>query len=315
MSDTAVVRRNADQAIMAMATAQHGMVSRAQILHAGLTNKVIDVRVRNGFLSRVHRSVYRVGPVTGPQAREMAAVLACGAGAAVSGRSAAVLWRMLGRAREEAPVEVIVPSRRPLPAGVMVHHVRTVRAGEITTIDNIPVTTPARTLFDLAAAGHEREVEHALAEALLQRIVTRSDVLALASDHAGRAGARQLRELIEADEAPGVTRSEAEERFLALIRTAQLTLPSTNVPVAGYEVDFLWRKERLVVEVDGRAFHARRRRFESDHRRESVLVAAGLRVMRVTWNQIVNEREALLARVARALAMPVQAWTVPLPPA
>ena len=172
---------------MARAVSLHGMVSRAQMLHAGVTNKVIDARVRNGFLCRVHRSVYRVGPVTGPKAREMAAVLACGAGAAVSGRSAAVLWRMLERAREEAPVEVIVPSRRPLPTGVVVHHVRTVRAAEITTIDNISVTTPARTLYDLAVVGNERDVEHALAEGLLQRIIKRDVVLALVNDHTGRA--------------------------------------------------------------------------------------------------------------------------------
>lgn len=113
-----------------------------------------------------------------------------------------------------------------------------------------------------------------------------------------------MRALVEAQHAPGVTRSEAEERFLALVRRAKVAAPVLNVAIAGFKVDFLWRAEKLVVEVDGRAFHTSHRRFESDRSRDAVLVAAGMRVMRVTWNQIVREPEALVARVAQALVRP-----------
>jgi very-short-patch-repair endonuclease len=111
--------------------------------------------------------------------------------------------------------------------------------------------------------------------------------------------------LVEAESVPGVTRSEAEERFLELIRKSKLGNPMTNAELAGYRVDFLWRHERLVIEVDGHAFHSSRARFESDRMRDAVLVAAGMRVMRVTWQQIVHEPEALVARVAQALVRPL----------
>jgi very-short-patch-repair endonuclease len=84
-------------------------------------------------------------------------------------------------------------------------------------------------------------------------------------------------------------------------RKAQLREPEVNVRMEGYEVDFLWRVERLVIEIDGRAFHSSDRSFENDRRRDAVLLAAGLRVMRVTWRQIVREPEALLVRLVRAL--------------
>ena len=87
-----------------------------------------------------------------------------------------------------------------------------------------------------------------------------------------------------------------------LMRKTQLRDPEVNIRVEGYEVDFLWRDERLVVEIDGRAFHSSDRTFESDRRRDAVLIGAGLRVMRVTWRQIVEEPEALLVRLALALS-------------
>lgn len=104
------------------------------------------------------------------------------------------------------------------------------------------------------------------------------------------------------DAQPALTRSEAEERFLALVRKARLPDPAANVTVGGYEVDFFWDFGGLVVEVDGFAFHSSARMFESDRRRDADLAAAGVRVMRVTWRQIVSEPEALLVRLAQALA-------------
>ncbi|HSR42149.1 MAG TPA: DUF559 domain-containing protein, partial [Longimicrobiales bacterium] len=101
---------------------------------------------------------------------------------------------------------------------------------------------------------------------------------------------------------PALTRSEAEERFLGLVRKSGLVAPEANARVAGYEVDFLWRAHRLVAEVDGYRYHSSTAAFEGDRRRGADLVAAGLRVVRVTWRQLVEEPQGVVARLAAALA-------------
>ncbi len=288
---------------MTLAARQHGLVTRVQLLHAGVAPDVVDRRLRAGQLRRVHGGVYRVGPLEAPHYREMAAVLACGDSAAVSHRSAATLWEILPRRGDGLPVEVIVArgraGRRP---GIRVRHIRTLRADEVTRREGIPITTPARTLYDLAGVATHRQLERSLAAALEQGLTTCSQVLSLLVHHTRGPGKSKLRALLEPGSRLAFTRSEAEERFLALIRRAQLREPEVNVTVEGHEVDFCWRAERLVVEVDGRAFHSSDRSFERDRRRDAVLVAAGLRVIRVTWRQILSEPEALLVRVAQALA-------------
>jgi very-short-patch-repair endonuclease len=220
--------------------------------------------------------------------------------------SAAGLW-LPARVRGGEPVDVAVFRGRAAPRpGINVRTMHSLRRDEITVHDGIPITTPARTLYDLADAAGERELERMVVKAFAQRLVDRSGLLALLDRHAGRPGATRLRAIIEAGSGHAPTRSEAEERFLALIRKARLHAPDVNARVAGYEVDLLWRAERLVVEVDGRAFHTSGRRFESDRRRDADLLAAGVRVMRVTWQQIVSEPEAVLIRLAMALARPAE---------
>jgi very-short-patch-repair endonuclease len=117
-----------------------------------------------------------------------------------------------------------------------------------------------------------------------------------------RARAGRLRALAGVDRPTSLTRSEAEEALLALVRRARLDRPLVNVKLAGHEVDFLWREERLAVEVDGYAFHSGRGSFERDHRRDLELRAAGFAVMRVTWRQLVEQPEFVLVRLAQALA-------------
>jgi very-short-patch-repair endonuclease len=100
------------------------------------------------------------------------------------------------------------------------------------------------------------------------------------------------------------TRSAAERRMLSLIRKAGLPEPETNARVGGFEVDFLWRSRRLVVEVDGYRFHSDRAAFENDRRRDAALVALGYRVVRVTWRHLCNEPIATVARLAAVLTSP-----------
>jgi very-short-patch-repair endonuclease len=176
----------------------------------------------------------------------------------------------------------------------------TLRIDEITTVGCIPVTTVARTLLDLAFILPHADIERAVEQALSKRLTTRADVLSVLNQHARTPGAARLRSLIASDE-PAFTRSEAEARLLTLIRKARLARPEVNVMVAGYEVDFFWRSQRFIAEMDGCAYHSSHRKFESDRRRDAVLTVAGIRVIRVTWQQLANESEALIATLAQAL--------------
>ncbi len=301
---------DADAVIAALAARQHGVVTRAQLGEAGVAPHLVDWRMSRGRLRRVHRGVFLVGPVEVPRAREMAAALACGPAAVVSHRSGASLWGLIdGRARP-AQAEVIDPvgdCRRP---GITVHHIRTLRREEVTRLEGIRVTTPERTLYDLAGVASARELERWVAEALARGLTRERRIQRLLERHPRGPGSRLLRDLLD-EGAPARTRSEAEERFLALVRTAGLPRPEVNVRVAGLEVDvhaaglevdFLWRAARLVVEVDGRAYHGRGRAFERDRLRDATLAAVGLRVVRVTWGQLTREPLAVVARVAGALA-------------
>jgi very-short-patch-repair endonuclease len=277
---------------------QHGVITRRQLLAAGVTRDVVDGCVRRRELRTVHAGVYQAGPVAGPRAREMAAVLACGG--VLSHRSAAVM-RQLAAAPAGDPFDIAVQAgRRVVRPGLRVHRC-VLDAGDVEEIDGVPVTTLPRTVFDFAGVATAREVEQALAIAertapkLLERLQQ------LLHRHPARRGTRMLRELLRRG-APALTRSAAEELLLELIRSAALPEPETNVMVHGHEVDCYWRAARLVVEVDGYAWHGTRRAYVRDRQRDSVLVAAGIRVLRLSWQQLTRERDRTLVQLALATA-------------
>jgi len=290
-----------DERIDQIAAAQLGLVTRAQLLAAGVSRHAIARRVATRRLRLLHRGVYRVGPVVAPYTRELAAVLACGPDAVVSHRSAGWLWRIVPDPGDAMRVDIILRNgdrgRRP---NIRVHRMR-LDADDVTVRDGIPVTTPGRTLLDLAATLPLRELERAVAEAERANLFDHRDLACLAGRYAGRPGAPKLRRLLARDAPPAFTRWEAEERLLALVRKAQLPAPEMNVRVADHEVDFFWRRERLVVEVDGFAFHATSRNFEQDRLRDARLAAIGVHVVRVTWRQLTREPEATLVRLALTL--------------
>lgn len=237
---------------------------------------------------RRFRGIYQVGPVTAEHGRDMAAVLACGGTALLSHHSAAALWKVRPQHDGDVHVTVSGHDQRSRP-GLRVHQSLSLNAA---VLDGLPLTTPARTLRDLATCLPQHQLDRAVEEAQVLRLTTREELLQL---DGSRALARALH--IE----PSLTRSEAERRLLDLVRAARLPRPETNVRVAGHEVDFLWRDHKLVVEVDGFAFHATRAAFERDRARDADLQAAGDRVIRLTWRQIVEEPHAVVARLARLM--------------
>jgi very-short-patch-repair endonuclease len=280
-----------------LAGRQHAMVTVEQLAAAGIGRAAIAHRVAKGWLVRVHRGVYLLGPLRTPYSELMAAVLAYGRGTVLSHQSAAVLWRLRPPAPGPSHVIVTGPGAHSREA-IRVHRTR-LHPDDASRRHGIPVTSPARTLLDLATAVPQRDLDRAVNEARVLRLVTDRSLNEQLSRHPRRRGTAALKEALPTD--PKLTRSEAEKRLLELIRKARLPEPETNARINGYEVDFLWRAHALVVEVDGYAFHSSRRSFEQDRRRDRALLACGLRVMRLTWHDIIDERDALIAELAAAI--------------
>jgi len=287
--------------IATLATMQYGVVSRAQLLAAGIGPGAIETRLKRHQLHPLHRGVYAVGHTAlVPLAREMAAVLACGPSAVVSHYAAGSLLRLLESAVDI--IDVTVPRTNRRRPGIRVHRSRSLAAEDVCVHRGLPVTAPARTLLDLAEVATARDLERAFDEAVTKELTSHAALIAVVERSRGHRGTGKLRDLLTRTDEPSLTRSEAEERFLALVREAGLPTPAVNVQMAGYLVDFLWRDQALVVEVDGYRFHSSRSAFERDRRRDADLNAAGFRVIRITWRQLVEEPLAVIARIARALA-------------
>lgn len=289
-----------DWAIAALAGAQGGVISREQLLILGLSGAAIDHRVRAGRLHPVHRGVYAVGHrVVSAEGRWMAAVLACGGGAALSHESAAAAWEIRRADAGSVHVTAAGHTGRRRRAGIHLHRTRSLPPVELTTHRGIAITTPARTLLDLAADGlRGRPLEQALDRAELLRLDF-ADLRAALEAHPTRSGSPALRALLSRYTAGStVTRSELEERFLALCDRYAVPRPNVNTCLeGGIEVDFVWPAARLVVEVDGYAFHRSPAAFEQDRARDVALVLTGYRVLRFTWTQVTRRPR----EVARAL--------------
>jgi very-short-patch-repair endonuclease len=291
----------ADAAVVAIAARQQGMIATSQLAAAGLDGGAVARRCASGWLTRRHRGVYQVGPIAGPLAAEAAALLACGRRAVLSHRTAAGRWALLILAEGE-PVEVTIAGRDPgKHRGVRTHRVRSLVAEDVTRLNGMPLTSPARTLLDLAWSVSAVALARLVEEAQLKRLVSPADLRRALERGHGRPGAPRLRAVLGADEEPALTRSEAERRLLALVRAAQLPAPRANALVGRHEVDLLWPQQRLVVEVDGFAFHSSRAAFERDRRRDAELQASGHRVLRLTWRRLVEEPEAVVAQLAALL--------------
>ena len=293
-----------DEAIAALATRQNGLVALSQLLASGIPRAAIGYRVRAGALKVVQVGVYQVGPVQDANSRERAALLACGAHAVLSHRTAAVPWKLLSPPKALLPVEVTsLGSRRRRRPGIIHHRTKAFEPGDVVELDRLPLTAPIRTIVDLASVLVPHELEQALARAEREGLLRRSDLEARVARLDRRRGAAVLRALLRDAVGPAFTRSVAEERLLALVRKSRIARPATNVRVADLEVDFFWPNERVVVEVDGFAYHGSNRSFERDRARDADLSAIGVQVVRVTWRQLMDESEAFPVRLAQTLAV------------
>jgi len=294
----------ADRAAAAVARGQHTAITFAQLVAVGHTRASIRHRVASGWMRRQHRGVYLLGAVDPPLARAMAAVLALGDGALLSHHPAAVLFGLRPSPAQEMHVTVVKRNASG-PPGVMVHRLCHLHPSDITRRHGIPTTSPARTLLDLATQVSQRDLDRAVNEARVQRLVSELSLNAQFARYPHHRGTLALKRAT-LDE-PKLTRSEAERRLLELIRAARLPEPETNVMLHGHEADMLWRDLHLVVEIDSFQFHSTRAAFERDRRRDAKLQTAGYRVIRVTWRQITDHAAEVVATLARASASAVKA--------
>jgi very-short-patch-repair endonuclease len=281
-----------DLQIGRIARVQHGLVTTAQLVDAGMTTSAISKRARRGRLYRVHRGVYSVGhEVVNEQQRWMAAVLACGPGAALSHGAAAVHWGLLRPLEGPTDITVHTHNGRKRQRGIRIHRCATLGAGApfrttgsqkrpgplVTVRDHIPVTTVARTLEDLKRST--------LRPSLVRRAIRQAEFLGLALGEIKTDG----------------TRSDLERYFLRLCRRYGLSPPEVNVEIDGMTVDFLWRDKWLVVETDSYATHGGTIAFEDDHERDLRLRRLGYSVHRFSERQLDAEPAAVIEDVVRAL--------------
>jgi very-short-patch-repair endonuclease len=275
------------------------VIRRRQLTALGLGDRAIENRLRAGQLHRIYQGVYAVGHTRLTQeGRFLSAVFACGDRAVLSHNSAAVLWKL--RPPKGPRVDVTVPSggTRARRGAVIVHR-SPLPNEDVTVHDAIPVTTPERTLVDLADCSTRRELERAVGEALYLGM----DLSSL-RPLPGRRGAGVLAAVLQIH-APGTTRtrSELEEVMLALCREHGLPEPLVNQRIEGYEVDFVWPDARVIVETDSWSAHGRRTTFESDRLRDAALQVAGWRVIRITWRRLTREPGAVAAQLAALVAV------------
>jgi hypothetical protein len=291
-----------DRLIAALAEAQHGVVSLAQLRALGMTASAVRMRVAAGKLHRVHYGVYAVGhPLLTPKGHLMAAVLACGEGSMLSHQTAGAHLNL--RPTQRAKVDVTAPGRSGKSrTGIQVHSAKTITPADVTVMDRIPCTTWARTLLDLAEVLHPRAVEKACDRAEQLKIFdlrALDDVLRRAD---GRRGARVLHEILRSYRiGEDYTRNDLEDALLAICPEAGVPPPRVNywIPLPGGDVegDFVWVERKLIVETDGDATHGTHQGRENDHRRDRRLRKAGWQVERFTWREVFHDR----ARVVREL--------------
>lgn len=300
-----------DSLVHRLARRQHGAVSHWQLIALGVSASAIDRRVADGRLRRIHRGVYAVGELD-RRGRWMAAVLACGEGALLSHRDAAMLWNL--RETNRRAIDATAPGARRRSRPRITVHGAALHPDDRVEVDGIPVTSVSRTLLDLAEVVPPTQLRRAYEAAERHRhldVDALNDVIARSN---GRRGLAALLALLEYDPAPARdSKSDLESALLDLVREVGLPLPHLNVLVDGYLVDAHWPAARLVVELQSYEHHAHRQAFDRDYAKLGRLTLAGYQVLPLTDRQLKQERDwvvASLRALLRAARSAVPALTL-----
>jgi len=289
-----------DKAVAEVAARQKTLVTSVQLAQCGLDKDAVAYRVHSGRLHPVFHGVYSVGcGELPPLALELAALLACGKKSFISHRSAAFVWGL--RATPPASVEVTVVGRCCASrSGIRVHRIQAIRRDEFRQHLGLWVSSPARAVLEVAA-GAADELADVVDRGVAGRVFTPRELEVVLARHRGRRGAARLAEILGDESAMTITRSRAEKAFRKLIRDARLPPPEVNQRLGRYEPDFMWREQRLIVELDSYQFHAGPAGFQNDHEKDLVYRDAGFDVLRPTRNHVIHEPARVLVSVVRAL--------------
>ena len=280
-----------------MAASAHGLVTRGQLLAAGLSRGQIEARLARGALIAVFPGVYRVGHAApNLEAHYLAAVLACGEGALLAGLACGHL-RGLVRGDARTP-EVVTDTRRRIP-GIIARRRPELARTQASTCRGVPALSPAAVLVELAATLEDEPLGQACHEAGVRYGTTPKDVARVLLHCPNAKGRANLERILSGD--TRITLSRLESRFLRRLRDADLPLPETNRPAGGRRVDCRWPAHRLTVELDGYRFHSSRRAWEQDRRREREARLRGDEFRRFSWHDVFEEPAYMLGELRKLL--------------
>lgn len=296
-----------DAAIARVAAGQHGALTRVQAASAGLSRDAIAHRLRTGRWVQPARGVFVIAGA--PASWRQTLIVACfawGSGAVASHRSAAALWGLPGG--REAVVELTVPrNRRRSRTPDAIVHSGALGRGERRWRDGIELTTPARTLIDLGAVVRADLLEEALDDALRRGLVSRVAMRTALNAAGRRRGVVAFRRLMAERDGQPFTESVFETRLLRMILRAGLPAPLRQHELRDVRgrliarVDFAYPQHRIAIEADGYRWHAGRARWVQDRARLTRLAAVGWRVVHVTWDQMRDDPDAVIAAIVSAL--------------
>jgi hypothetical protein len=293
-----------DREVLRLAESQNGVIDDAQLLALGMTRDTITARRRAGRLIALHRGVYALGHrALRPEAWWYAAVRAYGPRALLTHRSGARLW---GLRPYSGDPEVTVRTHAGIAVrkGTILHRSTDILPLEITTVDGIPTTTVARTLLDLAAVVPAHHLRRAVERAVELELFDLTAISEVLDAHPRRPGRPPLRTLVAdlKDHGTARTRSDVEAAFLQLCLDQDLPRPLVNDDKNGSERDFTFADQRLIVEIDGWAYHRSRRAFEADRARDREALRAGYRTARFTATEVLRDPKSVAAELRTLLS-------------
>lgn len=291
--------RSTNLTIARIAGRQFGVVARRQLREAGISDKAIWSRRRSGLLRRIHHGVFAI---TGAQITEpgywMAAVLANGRSAVLSHTTAAKAWGILDRT---GPIQISrLSSSRHTPHGIEVFRPRSLPEEDLARKGPLPLTAVPRTLLDLAALSDPRLLEDAFSASRRLGLMNAAACRRCVGRGQTAKGRRRLLDLL--DQFEPIVRpslSELQDRVLRLCLDAGLPAPEPEVRIGHRIVDFLWRDEKVILEVDGYAYH--RDLFDADRDRDLDHLALGYRTIRVTYYMIETNPKGVVRRIEAVL--------------
>jgi len=291
-----------------LAAAQEGVVARRQLIGRGVTNDVVTHWLRSGYVFRFLPGVYSLGrPADADESFWMAGVLFAGEGSVLAGETAAQAWNL---GRSATGIEVVKPlgihrtitGLAPHQGSEFMFRRGSIEPDDFASIRPIPAMDPARVLIDLSGRVNDRRLRLYFIEAGRNGLLTAHCLNRMARRSLGFKNRKLLMSLISRwDPTKGRIRSVLEGEFKLVCAEGKLPAPFTNYRIGRYEIDAVWLKERVAVELDGRKFHSDAEALVNDSEKARYLKSLGFRVLRFTWNDVVERTEWVIGQTRMVL--------------